>query len=131
MHLITKALTFEPPSSRSLRAKPRAFTSETHRLKESLSDSLAWAQDTLAVPVFFFCANTAVDAATLTASAAAAVANMSRIAFLPDATTRCNDFSVGNGLNACPPSKRKPHISKCASKIYFGLVVRMALESCR
>jgi hypothetical protein len=41
MHLITKAFAGEPPSSRSLRAKPRAFASETHRLKESLIDSLA------------------------------------------------------------------------------------------
>src|SRR5215470_16709439 len=89
MHLITKALAGEPPSSRSLRAKPRDFASETHRLKESLSDSLAWARDTIAASVFFFCANTTVDAATLTASAAAAVANMSRIEFLLDAMNRC------------------------------------------
>jgi hypothetical protein len=89
MHLITKAFAGEPPSSRSLRVKPRDFASETHRLKESLIDSLAWARDALAVSVFFFCAYVAVDVATLTAIAAAAVANKSRIAFLPGTMNRC------------------------------------------
>ena len=89
MHLITNSLAGEPPSSRSLRVKPRDFASETHRLKESLIDSLAWARDALVVSVLFFCANTAVDVATLTASAAAAVANKNRMAFLPGTTNGC------------------------------------------
>jgi hypothetical protein len=44
--------------------------------------------------VFFFCANTAVDIATLTASAAAPVANMSRMAFLPGAMNQCMTISA-------------------------------------
>jgi hypothetical protein len=82
MQLITKAFAGEPPSSRSLFVKPRAFASETHRLKLSVIDSLASARDALAASVFFFCANTAVDVTTLIASAAV-VAKISRIAFLP------------------------------------------------
>ena len=84
MHLITKFFTgalLSPPIS--LRAKPRAFASETHRLKLSLSDSLASARDVLAASVFFFWANTAVDVTTLIASAAVAVAKISRIVFSP------------------------------------------------
>jgi hypothetical protein len=94
MHLITKSLTgeFLPPIS--LGEKPRDCASETHRLKESLTDSLDSARDALAASVFFFCANTAVDVATQTASAVAAVANMSRIAFLPGTMNRCITISV-------------------------------------
>src|SRR5262249_1457539 len=94
-HLITKLFAGEVWPPISLRAKPRSFASETHRLKESLSDSLASARDPLAASVFFFCANTAVDVATLTASAAAAAeANMIRIEFLPGTMNRCITISA-------------------------------------
>src|SRR5262245_56914325 len=82
MHLITKFLTGELVPPISLRANPRSFASATHRSKLSLSDSLASARDALAASVLFFCANTTVVVAALTASAVATTARIGRMAFL-------------------------------------------------
>jgi hypothetical protein len=120
MHLITKRFAGAPPSSRSLRVKPRSFASETHRLKESLIDSLASARDALAALVFFFCANTAVDVTTLTASAAATVANMSRIALLPGTMNRCITISSLVWIERLSTMQEETaHIEMCWHNIFW------------
>src|SRR4029450_10458566 len=98
---------------------PRDRASETHRLKLSLSDSLASARDAFAASVLFFCANTTVDVATLTTSAVAATARIGRIAFLPLKTLSKRNFGVTD--RRVPLREWTLHLPKRRSGMYVGL----------
>ena len=82
MQLMTNFLAGELLPPTSLSVNPRDRASETHRLKLSLSDSLASARDALAASVVFFCATATLDVTTVTASTVAVATRIWRTAFI-------------------------------------------------